>query len=304
MGYFKKKILIISPVHPTLISKLKKKKYQFKYFPKISNGKLESESTDAFIIVLRSGVKLTSKIINKSNKLKYILRAGSGLDNIDLIAAKKRNIKVFNLPSLNSQSVAEFGIGLMLAASRNISKADNEIRRNLWNKNELYGYELNKKTLGIVGMGNIGGKIAKIAKAFSMKIIANVKNRKKKRAVSVKLVSLNHLFKVSDFISFNVPLNNLTKNLLNKKNCKLLKPNSVIINLSRGGVVDEKVLYSLLKNKKIFAAATDVFKTEGKKNKLFSLRNTVLTPHIGAMTYDAQNLIAEKAFYKISKLLK
>ena len=116
--------------------------------------------------------------------------------------------------------------------------------------------------------------------------------------------SLNHLFKVSDFISFNVPLNNLTKNLLNKKNCKLLKPNSVIINLSRGGVVDEKVLYSLLKNKKIFAAATDVFKTEGKKNKLFSLRNTVLTPHIGAMTYDAQNLIAEKAFYKISKLLK
>jgi len=304
MAYFNKKILIISPVHQSLIKELKEKKYSFRYFPNINEKKLILESRDAFLIVLRSGVKLTSKIIKMSQKLKYILRAGTGLDNIDINAAKTKNIKVFNLPNLNSQSVAEFGIGLMIAASRNIAQADSEIRKNLWNKPKFYGFELNNKTLGIIGMGNIGSKIAKIAKAFSMKVIANVKNKTKKRKLKIKLVSLKYLLKNSDFISFNVPLTNLTKNLLNNKNCKLLKPTSVLINLSRGGVVNEDILHNLLKKKKIFAAATDVFKNEGEKSKLFKLKNIIMTPHIGAMTHDAQKLIAKKTLYKINKLLR
>jgi D-3-phosphoglycerate dehydrogenase / 2-oxoglutarate reductase len=304
MEYFNRKILIVSPVHPNLIFELKKQNYKVKYFPKIDRKKLKLEIRETNLIVLRSGIKLDKDIISKSKNLKFILRAGSGLDNIDVKEAKKENIKVFNLPSLNSQSVAEFGFGLLISASRNIVKADNELRKNLWNKPKLYGYELKDKTLGIIGLGNIGSKIAKIGKAFSMNIIANVKNKKKKRTAKVKIVSLNTLLRNSDFITFNVPLNKKTKNLLNKINANYLKSNSILINLSRGGVINEDVLYDLLRKKKIFAAATDVFLHEKKINKLFSLKNIIVTPHIGAMTFDAQKVIAEKALNKIKKLLK
>jgi D-3-phosphoglycerate dehydrogenase len=304
MAYSKKKVLIISPVHSNLISNLKKYKYDVKYFPQISRIKLIKEITKATAIVLRSGVQLDKDIISKTNNLKFIIRAGSGLDNIDIKEAKKKNIKVFNLPNLNSQSVAEFSFGLLIAASRNIVKANIELKNNLWNKPKLYGYELKNKTIGIIGLGAIGSRIAKIAKVFSMDVLANVKNIKKKRSINVKIVPLNTLLKKSDFIIFSVPLNNKTKNLLNNENAKYLKTHSILINISRGGVINEEVLYMLLKKNKIFSAATDVFLHEKRQNKLFKLKNIIVTPHIGAMTYDAQKILAEKAFEKIKKLLK
>ncbi|MBD1167060.1 3-phosphoglycerate dehydrogenase [Pelagibacterales bacterium SAG-MED09] len=304
MEYFKKKVLIISPVHLDLISNLKKNKFDVKYLPKISKKKLMKEIAKATVVVLRSGVQLGKDIISKSNNLKFIIRAGSGLDNIDIKEAKKRNIKVFNLPNLNSQSVAEFSFGLLISASRNIVKANIELKNNLWNKPKLYGYELKNKTIGIIGLGAIGSRIAKIAKAFSMNVLANVKNVGKKRPVKVKIVPLNTILKKSDFIIFSVPLNNKTKNLLNNKNSKYLKSHSILINISRGGVINEDVLYTLLNKNKIFAAATDVFLHEKKQNKLFKLKNIIVTPHIGAMTFDAQKILAEKTFEKIKKLVK
>lgn len=304
MASFKKKILILSTVHKNLVKNLKKKKLYFKYCPNPNKRRLHFEIKDAYIIILRSGIKIDQNLIFKSKNLKYIIRAGSGLDNIDIKTAKKRNIKVFSLPNLNSQSVAELGFGLLISASRNIIKADRELKKNLWNKPNLYGYELKNKTIGIIGLGNIGIKVAKIAKNFSMNVLAYVKNKSKKRNVNTKTVSLVQLFKKSDFIIFNVPLNKGTANLLNKKNSKFLRPNAVIVNLSRGGVINENTLYSLLKKRKIFAAASDVFLNEGKKNKLFKLDNMISTPHIGAMSYDAQKLIAKKTFDKICRLLK
>ena len=302
MVYFKNKILIISPVHPYLVSELKKLGYKVEYSPSIKYRDLEKKILSQKLLILRSGIKIDKNILNRAKKLKYIIRAGSGLDNIDVTVANKKKIRVFNLPNLNAVSVAEFALGLIISSSRNIVKADKELRKNIWNKANHYGFQLKYKTLGIIGLGNIGQKIARIAKGFSMNVIANVKNKSKKRNVTVKLVTLNNLLKNSDFITLNVPLNNDTKNLLNKKNCKLLKKNSILINLSRGGVVNEDALYRLLKNKLIFGAATDVFLHENKNNKLFRLKNIVVTPHIGAMTYDAQKNIAIEVIKKVIKL--
>ena len=200
--------------------------------------------------------------------------------------------------------MAEFSFGLLISASRNIVKANIELKNNLWNKPKLYGYELKNKTIGIIGLGAIGSRIAKIAKVFSMDVLANVKNIKKKRSIKVKIVTLNTLLKKSDFVIFSVPLSNKTKNLLNNENAKYLKTHSILINISRGGVINEEVLYMLLKKNKIFSAATDVFLHEKRQNKLFKLKNIIVTPHIGAMTYDAQEILAEKAFEKIKKLVK
>jgi len=302
MEYFKKKILIISPVHPYLVSELKSLGHKVEYSPSIKYKDLEKKIVSKKLLILRSGIKIDKNIINKAKKLKYIIRAGSGLDNIDVTTANKNNIRVFNLPNLNAVSVAEFAFGLIISTARNVVKADKELRKNIWNKPNHYGFELKGKTLGIIGLGNIGTNIAKIAKGFSMNIIANVKNKSKKRTLSVKLVSLDNLLKNSDYITFNVPLNNNTKNLLNKKNCKLLRKNSILVNLSRGGVINEVVLYRLLKNNLIFGAATDVFLHEKKNNKLFKLENIIVTPHIGAMTYDAQKNIAKEVIKKVIKL--
>ncbi len=304
MAYSRKKVLIISPVHSNLISDLKRHKFEIKYLPNISRKKLAIEISKTYVVVLRSGIQLDKDIISKSNHLRFIIRAGSGLDNIDINEAKKRNIKVFNLPNLNSQSVAEFSFGLLISASRNIVKANIDLKKNLWNKPKLYGYELRNKTIGIIGLGAIGSRIAKIAEVFSMNVLAAVKNKGKKRPKKVKIVPLITLLKKSDFIIFSVPLNNKTKNLLNKKNSKYLKSHSILINISRGGVINEEVLYMLLKKNKIFAAATDVFLHEKKQNKLFKLKNIIVTPHIGAMTFDAQKILAEKTFEKIKNLVK
>jgi len=172
----------------------------------------------------------------------------------------------------------------------------------------MYGYELSNKNLGIVGLGRIGNKVASLGKKFNMKIYANVKNinKKRKRILMKKkiiLTSLKHLLKISDFVVVAVPLTLKTQNLLNKKNLVYLKKSSIIINISRGGIINEKHLYDLLKTKKIFAAATDVFKKEKKMNKLFKLENIVVTSHIGAMTYEAQKRIAVVLEEKLLKVV-
>ena len=194
-------------------------------------------------------------------------------------------------------SVSEFAFGLLFSTARKIACADRQLRKNLWNKNDMYGYEITKKNLGIIGLGDIGSKIANIGKKFKMNIFANVNNNnnERKKQLSKKgitLTSLNNLMKKSDFIIIVVPLYKKTLNLINSKNLKLLKKNSVIINISRGGIVNENHLYEILKKKKIFAAASDVFQNEKKYNKLFKLENILVTPHIGAMTYEAQKRIA------------
>ncbi len=303
-----KKVIIIDPVHPDLVSSLKKKFITVNYFPEINYQKLSKIIKNYDVIILRSGLKLDKYLFDRAKSLKIIARAGVGMDNIDINEAKKKKIKYFNIPSQSNSSVAEHAFGLLYSAARKISLCDRLLRKNIWKKKEMYGYELSNKNLGIVGLGRIGNKVASLGKKFNMKIYANVKNinKKRKRILMKKkiiLTSLKHLLKISDFVVVAVPLTLKTQNLLNKKNLVYLKKSSIIINISRGGIINEKHLYDLLKTKKIFAAATDVFKKEKKMNKLFKLENIVVTSHIGAMTYEAQKRIAVVLEEKLLKVV-
>ena len=302
MGYSKYKILIISPVHFSLLKKLKKN-FSVTYEPKISYKKLEKNVNDKTLIILRSGIKIDKNIIDKSKMLRFIVRAGTGLDNIDVKYAKNKSIKVFNFPNLNSTAVAELTFGLIIALYRHIVTANNELKKNIWNKQKFYGNELKNKVLGLVGLGSIGTAIARLAKGFSLYVIANVKNKNKKRGKSIKIVSLRYLLQKSDIIVLCLPLTKETKNLIDNKMLKLIKKNGILINLSRGGIINENHLYKILKEKQIFGAATDVLENEGKKNKLFKLKNIIVTPHIGAMTNDTQIAIAKKVYKLVRNLL-
>ena len=302
MGYSKYKILIISPVHFSLLKKLKKN-FNVTYEPKISYKKLEKNVNDKTLIILRSGIKIDKNIIDKSKMLRFIVRAGTGLDNIDVKYAKNKSIKVFNFPNLNSTAVAELTFGLIIALYRHIVTANNELKKNIWNKQKFYGNELKNKVLGLIGLGSVGTAIARLAKGFSLYVIANVKNKNKKRGKSIKIVSLRYLLQKSDIIVLCLPLTKETKNLIDNKMLKLIKKNGILINLSRGGIINENHLYKILKEKQIFGAATDVLENEGKKNKLFKLKNIIVTPHIGAMTNDTQIAIAKKVYKLVRNLL-
>ena len=157
--------------------------------------------------------------------------------------------------------------------------------------------------MGLIGLGSIGTAIARLAKGFSLYVIANVKNKNKKRGKSIKIVSLRYLLQKSDIIVLCLPLTKETKNLIDNKMLKLIKKNGILINLSRGGIINENHLYKILKEKQIFGAATDVLENEGKKNKLFKLKNIIVTPHIGAMTNDTQIAIAKKVYKLVRNLL-
>ena len=303
------KVIVVDPVHPSLIINLKKKKLLVKYAPGINYDKLSKIIKNFHVIILRSGITLDKKLIQKAKSLNVIARAGVGMDNIDLQEAKKNKIKCFNVPSQSNLSVAEHAFGLIFSAARKINLCDRLLRKNIWKKEEMYGFELSNKKLGIIGLGNIGKQIANIGKKFNMKILASVNNfnierKKKLKKNNINLTSLNNLLRNSDFVTISVPFNEKTKNLINVKNLKLLKKDSILVNISRGGVVNEDSLYNSLIKKSFFAAATDVFKQEKKNNKLFKLDNIVVTSHIGAMTYEAQKRIAIVLEKKLLILLK
>lgn len=299
----RKKILVVDPIYPPALSKLKETyNVCFHLHPEEKEFKVLIGDVDA--IILRSGVKLTSEIIDSALNLKLIARAGVGVDNIDLEFAKQKNITIFNVPGISAASVAEHNFGLILAIARKISLADRQLRDNIWNKSELYGTELKGKTLGIIGLGKIGKYLAKIAKGFDMKIIASVENNNPKRKEELKekgiiLMDNDSIFKEADIISLNLPLNDKTKNFITKNELSTMKKTVYLINMARGGVVNEEDLYDALKNKIIAGAATDVFKKEKQRSDLFELDNIVVTPHIGAMTFESQEEIGNRLITNI-----
>ena len=303
----KEKILITDPVHSSLIEKLKKRGYLVNYKIGIKKRELIKIINKFNILIIRSGIKINKEVLIKAKNLKVIARAGVGLDNIDLNFAKQRKIKVFNVANISLRSVAEFTIGLLISSARKITLSDKQLRNNIWKKNELYGIELKGKTLGIVGAGKIGEEVAKIADSLSLNVCAHIKNRKKLRSKffrkKIKIVSLDKLLKNSDFVTVHTPLTYETKNMISNKEINLMKRKSILINMSRGGVVNENALYNNLKKNRIFGAATDVYLFEKQKNKLFKLDNITATSHIGAMTFECQKKIGDLVFKKLEAKL-
>ena len=295
-------VLICDQVNSTLKEILEKNGLKVTYEPEITPEQIAEKIGNFEVVVVRSRTKMTRELVEKADKCQVIARVGVGLDNIDQESAKEKNIRVINAVEGAITAVAELVIGLMLSMAREITRADREIRNGNWIKKELMGTELKGKYLGIVGLGNIGKRLGRLARALNMNIIGyDVMPIDDEFAKEVGLMKadLDTLLSSADYVSLHVPLLDSTHHLINAKKLKLMKNTARIINTSRGGVIDEEALYNSLNEGNLAGAALDVFEMEpATGNKLTTLPNFVATPHMGAQTKEAQllaaNIIAEK----------
>lgn len=262
----------------------------------IEQDKLGEALKEFDAVVIRSATKLTKEVIEaeKGGKLKLIVRAGVGVDNIDLVAAKENEITVKNTPNASSNSVAELAIAHMFAIARFVNISNVTMRNGEWNKKKYKGTEINGKTLGIVGMGRIGRSLAKKATALGMKVIYTDLFGEQEN-LKYKFVSLESLLKSSDFVSLHVPYDKTKGSLIGRDELALMKDGSYLINCARGKVVEEAALLEALNSGKIAGAGIDVFEEEPTKNEeLINHPNVSVTPHIGASTKEAQRRIGEE----------
>ncbi|QSZ67703.1 phosphoglycerate dehydrogenase [Methanofollis aquaemaris] len=246
-------------------------------------------------ILVRSGTQVTAEVIEAGEKLKFIGRAGAGVDNIDTEAATRRGIPVANAPSGNTLAATEHTIAMMCSLARNIPQATASLKKKEWKRSKFMGVELNEKTLGIVGLGRIGREIAKRAQAMEMKIVGFDPFVTKEHAaqIGVELLGIDDLVKVADFITVHTPLTPETTHLINAERIATMKDGVRLINCARGGIIDEQAMYDGLVSGKIAGAALDVFENEPPfESPLLTLDNVIVTPHLGASTVEAQKNVA------------
>jgi D-3-phosphoglycerate dehydrogenase len=301
-------VLICDQVNPILNEILEKNGLQVTYEPEITPEQIGEKIGDFEVVIVRSRTKLTKELIENADKCKIIARVGVGLDNIDQTTAKEKGIRVINAVEGAMNAVAELVIGLMLSLAREIPRADREVRNGNWIKKQLMGTELRGKYLGIVGLGNIGKRLGRLAKALNMNIIGfDVVpiDEEFSKEVGLMKADLDTLLSSSDYISLHVPLLDSTKHMINAEKIAIMKNTAKIINTSRGGVIDEEALADALKAGKLGGAALDVFEVEPAiSNDLGGLPNFISTPHMGAQTKEAQSLAANVIAEKIIQILR
>ena len=257
-------------------------------------------------MVVRSATKVTKKILDAANNLKVIGRAGAGVDNIDVPVAKEKNMIVMNTPGGNANATAEHAFALIMSVLRKIPFANETTHNGKWEKKSIKGTELSKKTLGIVGFGNVGVRLSNLVKGFDMKILVCSKSleTRKSEYPHVENASFDELVSKSDILSFHCKATPDGKPMLTKDHLKKMKPTAYIINAARGNIVDEKDLSDALNEDLIAGAAVDVFSKEpAKENVLFNNPKVVLTPHIAASTTEASIVVAEMVANQISDFL-
>ena len=290
------RVLISDPLADEGIDILKKEKsFTVDVKVKLSPEELKKIIPVYDALVVRSQTKVTKDIIKHAKKLKFIGRAGVGLDNIDLEEASKSGIVVMNAPGGNTISTAEHTFSLLMALSRNIPQADASLKKGEWNRKKFMGVELYGKTLGIIGLGRIVREVANRALSFKMKVIAYDPFLIPKSAVSLGIepVSLDALLRKSDFISVHTPLTKETRHVIGEKAFKKMKKGIRIINCARGGIVDEKALLKALDSGIVAGAALDAYECEPPgQTKLVAMDKVVTTPHLGASTEEAQVNVA------------
>lgn len=289
------KVLVSDNISPKCIEILKKSGLEVDVKTGMKPEELKACIGDYHGLIIRSATKVTSEIINAAKNLKVIGRAGSGLDNVDRAAATKKGIVLMNTPGGNTITTAEHSIALMVALARQIPQATISMKAGKWEKKKFMGVELFNKTLGIIGIGNIGSQVAKRAQGLAMNVIAYdpFLSEDKAKAMGVEKVDIKELFRRSDFITIHTPLTPETRNMINKETIKMMKPGVRIINCARGGIINEKDLYEALVGGKVAGAALDVFEKEPPENNpLLKLNNVISTPHLGASTKEAQENVA------------
>ena len=247
-------------------------------------------------LIVRSATKVNKEVIENAKNLKVVGRAGAGVDNIDINAAKQKNIIVMNTPGGNTNATAEHTLALLLSLSRKISKADITTHKGEWAKKSLKGNEIKGKTIGIIGFGNVGKRFAQMCNALGLKVLIYSKTFDTIRNEFPDYAScdLNKILKEADIISFHCKPNPDGSSIISAKEINIMKKNVLIINTARGNLVSEIDLKDAIKNKTIGGVALDVYKEEPAKNNiLFGLDNVLLTPHIAASTVEAQIIVAE-----------
>lgn len=296
------RILIASSIYQDAIDKLSENHDVICAFNGSENV-LKSKIKDCEVLIFRSGVNISAEVMKGSHKLKLLVRAGSGIDNLDLEYVRQHNIKLFRIPEPGAKAVAEMSFGLMIALARNILQADHLLREGHWAKREMVGYLLTEKVLGVVGAGNIGSRVGRMGAAWGMKVLGCVEEPAPPGTAEdlarkgIQLVDFDRVIREADYISIHVPKSESTRNLINTEVLSRVKPGAFLVNLSRGGVVEEKAVYDALTNgNRLRGAALDVHENEGegKISPLAELPNVILTPHIGAQTYDSQREIGQK----------
>jgi len=258
-------------------------------------------------LLVRSQTRVTGDIIEAGKKLEVIARAGVGIDNIDVETATRCGIVVVNAPTGNTVSAAEHAIALMLALARHIPQANAALKSGAWRRSDFMGTELRGKTLGIIGLGNVGSEVARRARGLGMKLIGcdPMVSADYAGKLQIKLVTLKQLLKDSDFISLHIPSNTQTRGLIGTKELALVKPTVRIINCARGGLIDEKALVKAVKERRIAGAAIDVFETEPvTESILFENDNIIVTPHLGASTTEAQIMATSDVAEQIIDIFK
>jgi len=289
------KILITDPFEKEGTEILKKAGFVVDEVGKVSPEKLCEIIESYDVVIVRSSTKITSDVIKKGKNLKIIGRAGVGLDNIDVEEATSSGIIVMNAPEGNTISAAEHTVGMLLSLVRNIPQANNSLKNNKWEKNKFIGTELYGKTIGIIGLGRIGKRVASIVKSLGMNVLGfdPYVSEEEARNLGISMISLEGLCRQSDFITLHIPLTEETKYLLGEKEFELMKEGVRIINCARGGVIDENALYKYLCNNKIKGVALDVFEKEPPTGSpLLQLENVIVTPHLAASTKEAQINVA------------
>ncbi|HEY79278.1 MAG TPA: phosphoglycerate dehydrogenase [Dehalococcoidia bacterium] len=258
-------------------------------------------------LLVRSQTQVTATVIQAGKKLQVIGRAGVGVDNIDVDEATRHGIVVVNAPTGNTISAAEHTIALMLALARHIPQANAVLRSGVWRRSDFMGTEVRDKTLGIIGLGNVGSEVARRALALEMRIIGNDPfiSEDYARNLKVELVPLKQLLKESDFITLHIPLAKSTRGLIGAKELALVKPTVRIINTARGGLIDEEALVKAVEEKRVAGAAVDVFTKEpATESILFGDDNIIVTPHLGASTTEAQATAAKDVAQQVIDIFK
>ncbi|WP_053381060.1 phosphoglycerate dehydrogenase [Nitrospira moscoviensis] len=290
------KILVSDSLSKQGVEVLEKAGFTVVVKTKLPKDELLKEVKDADGLIVRSGTKVTAEVIAAAEKLKVVGRAGSGLDNVDTPAATRRGIVVMNTPGGNTVTTAEHTLSMICAMARRIPQATASVKSGKWEKDKFMGLELYNKVLGIVGVGQIGGYLSKLAQGIGMSVVAYDPYLAQERAekMGVTMVELDELFRRADIISVHTPLTPETKGLINAAAIAKMKPGVLIVNCARGGIVNETDLVDALKTKRVAAAAFDVFDEEPVKadHPLLTLDNFICTPHIGAQTTEAQENVA------------
>ncbi len=309
-----KNFLLIDTIHPLFVQGLLKLGYNLVDGTLWTNEKVLDELPTFTGILVRSKITLDENFFHKATNLKFIARAGAGIEHIDINEAKKRNIHLITAPEGNRNAVAEHALGMLLNLMNNLNKADREIREGKWLREDNRGTEIHGKTIGIIGFGNTGQSFAKKFIGFETPVIAYDKYVEV-NASHVTSVSMEQLFEQADIVSFHIPLTTETNDLVNDEFLSSFKKNSYLINTSRGKILNTKALVKHMKSGKILGAALDVIEYENQSFEsqasiadqetygyLLASPRVLLTPHIAGWTHESYRLIAEVLLEKIANL--